>query len=81
MTKLSDTNQNIRHNGLNNTHELHGIQLLRIQLTTIPRFKFQCCGAGAARCHIILVESELQRDATPPPTAPTPNLLFNMDGL
>jgi hypothetical protein len=36
----------------------------------------QCCGAGATRNRIILVEPEPQRDA-----APAPNLVFTINGL
>jgi uncharacterized membrane protein len=45
----------------------------------------QCCRAGAARSHIILVEPELHRDVAPAP-APAPwalalNLMFNTGGI
>jgi hypothetical protein len=44
-----------------------------------------CCGAGPARSHIILVETEQQRDAVPalvPTLAPTaPNLMLNIGRL
>jgi hypothetical protein len=39
----------------------------------------QCCGAGAARIRIILVEPEPSRDAAPVLTAP--NMMFNMESF
>jgi hypothetical protein len=40
----------------------------------------QCCGAGAARSCIIMVEQELYRDVDPALMAPAPNLITNTDG-
>jgi hypothetical protein len=38
----------------------------------------QCCGAGASRSRIILVEPGPQRDAVPAPASTAPKLMFSI---